>query len=71
MLTAPLPVSDAAPAVTLFRAGDRGSRRHAHAAAKPERTDDYGVKNVRFTSGATTLGNAAVPPYAQSVLDPG
>jgi hypothetical protein len=33
-------------------------------------SDDFGVKRVRFADGATTLGTATLPPYAQRMAIP-
>jgi hypothetical protein len=65
VLPAPIPMSDAAPSVSLSAPATvaRGDTFMLAATAG----DDLGVKRVRFTDGATTLGTATVPPYAQPV----
>jgi hypothetical protein len=68
VLSAPIPVSDAAPKVTLSAPATAAPGDTITLSASP--TDDFGVKGVRFTSGAATLGSAAVPPYTQSVSIP-
>jgi hypothetical protein len=68
ILTAPIPVNDAAPTVVLS----------APATAAPGTTitlaatagDDFGIKRVRFADGAATAGIATVPPYTQAVTIP-
>jgi hypothetical protein len=68
VLSAPIPVSDAAPAVTLSAPPTAAPGDTITLTASP--TDDYGVKGVRFTSGATTLGTVSVAPYTRSVAIP-
>jgi hypothetical protein len=69
VLTAPIPVDDAIPTVTLSApaSANRGTTITLTAAAG----DDFGVKSVRFTEGLTALGTATAPPYTQSVSLPG
>ena len=68
VLTAPIPISDAAPEVTLSApaTADRGTT--ITLTANP--TDDIGVKKVRFTDGSATAGTATTSPYTQSVTIP-
>ena len=68
VLTAPIPVDDAAPTVTL--AGPATAAPGATITLTASPADDFGVKRVRFTSGTTTLGTASVAPYTQSVVIP-
>jgi hypothetical protein len=68
VLTAPLPVDDASPTVTLTAPDSAAPGATITLAASP--ADDFGVKRVRFTSGTTTLGTASVAPYTQSVVIP-
>jgi hypothetical protein len=68
VLTAPLPISDAAPTVGLSvlpaaRPGDVITL-----TATP--ADDIGVKRVRFTDGSTTIGTVSAPPYSQTFTIP-
>jgi hypothetical protein len=68
VLTAPIPVNDAAPTVTLSGPATAAPGATVTLTANP--ADDFGVKRVRFSSGTTTLGTASVPPYTQSVVIP-
>ncbi|RKQ87770.1 hypothetical protein C8N24_5799 [Solirubrobacter pauli] len=68
VLTAPIPVDDAAPAVSL--AGPASAARGATITLSAAASDDFGVKRVRFAEGLTTLGTATLPPYTQSVTIP-
>ena len=66
---APLPVDDAAPTVDLSSSAasaPRGSQITLTAIA----TDDFGVKSVRFSSGAEQLGTVATPPYRLTTTIP-
>jgi hypothetical protein len=68
ILSAPIPVNDFAPTISVS----------APASAAPGSTitltsaagDDFGVKRVRYTDGASTAGTATLPPYALNVTIP-
>ena len=68
VLTAPIPMSDAAPTVSL--SGPATAAPGSTFALTAAADDDFGVKRVRFADGATSLGIATVPPYTQSVSVP-
>ncbi|WP_157592697.1 Ig-like domain-containing protein [Solirubrobacter soli] len=68
VLSAPIPVNDAAPTVSLSSPASAAPGATITLTASP--ADDFGVKRVRFTSGTTTLGTASLPPYTQSVVIP-
>ena len=68
VLTAPLPVDDAAPTASLSApaSADRGTTITLTAAG----SDDFGIKRVRFADGGTTAGIVTTPPYTQNVTIP-
>ena len=68
VLTAPIPVSDAAPSVSL--AAPASAARGATVALTATAADDFGIKRVRFAEGLTTLGTATTPPYTVSFTIP-
>ncbi len=68
ILTAPIPVDDAVPAVTLSAPATAGRGATITLTASP--SDDFGVKWVRFAEGATTLGTATAAPYTQTATVP-
>jgi hypothetical protein len=68
VLTAPIPVDDAAPTVSL--AAPASAARGASVALTATAGDDFGIKRVRFAEGTTTLGTAATPPYTVNVTIP-
>ena len=68
VLTAPIPVEDAAPAVAL--SAPATAARASVVTLTATASDDFGVKRVRFSDGGATAGTVAVPPYAQSVTIP-
>ena len=68
VLTAPIAVDDAPPAVTLSAPAQAERGTTITLTASP--SDDFGVKRVRFAEGSATLGTASVPPYTQSVALP-
>jgi hypothetical protein len=61
-IQAPMPVSDAAPGITLSAPASaaRGSTIMLTATA----ADDFGIKEVTFYEGTDELGSAGAPPYA-------
>ncbi len=68
VLTAPIPVDDAAPSVSL--SGPASANRGTAITLAAMASDDFGVKRVRFAEGFTTLGTATLPPYSVSVTIP-
>lgn len=66
---APIPVADLPPSVAL-RASAAVAARGAGATLTAEAADDFGVKSVRFSQGATTLGTVGAPPYRLAVTLP-
>jgi len=68
VLTAPIPVDDAAPSVAL--SGPASANRGATITLTADASDDFGIKRVRFAEGLTTLGTATLPPYTQTVTVP-
>jgi hypothetical protein len=69
ILSAPIPVDDAAPTLVSLTgpaSADRGSAITLTASG----TDDFGIKRVRFTDGGATLGTATLPPYTQAATIP-
>ena len=68
VLTAPLPVADAAPTASLSApaTADRGTTITLSAGG----SDDFGIKRVRFADGGTTVGIVTAPPYTQVVTIP-
>jgi hypothetical protein len=68
ILTAPIPVDDAVPTVTLT--GPAKAAPGATITLTATASDDFGVKRVRFAEGVTTLGTATAAPYTQSVTVP-
>lgn len=68
VLTAPIPVDDAAPTVSL--AGPASAARGATIALTAAASDDFGIKRVRFAEGLTTLGTSTLPPYTVNVTVP-
>jgi len=68
VLTAPLPIDDAAPTVGLT--APQSAAPGATIALTAVADDDIGVKQVRFVDGSTTLGTVKAPPYTQSVTIP-
>jgi hypothetical protein len=68
ILTAPIPVDDATPTVTL--AGPAKAAPGATITLTAAASDDFGVKRVRFAEGTTTLGTATAAPYTQSATIP-
>ena len=69
MLTAPIPVDDAAP--TVVPAAPASATRGTTITLAATASDDFGIKRVRFAEGFTTLGTATLPPYSVNVDDPG
>ncbi|WP_445152509.1 Ig-like domain-containing protein [Baekduia sp. Peel2402] len=61
VLSAPLPIDDAAPTVTL--GGDTTVARGSALTLAAGASDDFGVKSVTFYDGATKLGTSAGPSY--------
>lgn len=61
VLSAPLPIDDAAPVVTL--GGETSVARGATLTLAAAATDDFGVKAVTFYDGAAKLGTSAGPDY--------
>jgi hypothetical protein len=68
VLTAPLPVDDYAPTISL--SAPATARRGETITLTAGAGDDFGVKRVRFAEGAATTGTATLPPYTQSVTIP-
>ena len=68
ILTAPIPVDDAIPAITLTAPATAGRGATITLTAAP--SDDFGVKRVRFAEGATTLGTVTAAPYTQTAMIP-
>ena len=68
VLTAPIPVDDAAPTIAL--SGPGSAVRGSTITLTADAADDFGVKRVRFAMGAATLGTDTLPPYTQSVTIP-
>jgi hypothetical protein len=68
VLSAPIPVDDAAPTVSL--SAPANAARGATIALTATAADDFGIKRVRFAEGLTTLGTATVPPYTVAVTIP-
>jgi hypothetical protein len=68
VLTAPMPVDDAAPTAGLSgpASADRGTAITLTATG----SDDFGVKRVRFADGGTTLGTVSAPPYTLAATIP-
>jgi hypothetical protein len=65
-IQAPLPADDAAPTVALSAdrtAVNRGDAVTLTATA----ADDFGIKKVTFSDGATTLGTDTAPPYTATL----
>jgi hypothetical protein len=67
-IQAPMPVSDAGPAVALNAPATaaRGSTIQLSATA----SDDFGIKQVAFYEGTDELGSADVPPYTLAYAVP-
>jgi len=68
VLTAPIPVDDAAPTVSL--SAPASAARGASVTLSATASDDFGIKRVRFAEGLTTLGTSTLPPYAVTVTIP-
>jgi hypothetical protein len=68
VLTAPIPVDDAAPTVSL--AAPASAARGTTIALTASPADDFGIQRVRFAEGLTTLGTATTPPYTVSFTIP-
>jgi hypothetical protein len=68
VLTAPSPMSDAPPSVSL--SAPATAARGDAITLTANASDDFGVKRVRFADGATTLGTDTLPPYTQQVTIP-
>jgi hypothetical protein len=68
VLTAPIPISDAAPTVGL--SVNPSARPGDTVTLVATATDDIGIKRVRFTDGSTTIGTATTPPYQQTFTVP-
>jgi hypothetical protein len=68
VLSAPIPVDDAAPTVALSApvTAARGSAVTLTATA----SDDFGVRRVSFTDGGADAGTVTVPPYTRTVTIP-
>jgi hypothetical protein len=68
VLTAPIPVDDAAPTIALAAPASAARGTTISLTASP--ADDFGIKRVRFAEGVTTLGTATTPPYTVSFTIP-
>ena len=68
VLTAPLPISDAAPTVGL--SVNPSARPGDTVTLVATATDDIGVKRVRLTDGSTTIATLSAPPYTQTFTIP-
>ena len=68
VLTAPIPVDDAAPTIAL--SGPATGARGSSITLTADAGDDFGVKRVRFALGTATLGTDTLPPYSQSATIP-
>lgn len=69
VVPAPIPVSDAAPAVTV--SPERASyRRGETVKLSAEPSDDFGIRRVTFFDGATEAGSDASPPYSAAFTLP-
>ena len=68
ILTAPIPISDAAPTVGL--SVNPSARPGDVVTLVATAADDIGVKRVRFTDGSTTIGTLTAPPYSQTFTIP-
>jgi hypothetical protein len=68
VLTAPIPVDDAAPTVSL--SGPASAAPGATITLTANAADDFGIKRVRFAEGTTTLATDTAPPYTASVTIP-
>ena len=68
ILTAPIPVDDAVPTVSL--AGPASAARGTTITLTATAGDDFGVKRVRFAEGLTTIGTATQAPYTATVTIP-
>jgi hypothetical protein len=68
VLTAPLPISDAAPTVGL--SVNPSARPGDTVTLVATATDDIGVKRVRLTDGSTTIATLSAPPYSQTFTIP-
>jgi hypothetical protein len=68
VLTAPIPVDDAAPTVSL--AGPASAARGTTITLTATPADDFGVKRVRFADGLTTIATVTAPPYTATVTIP-
>ncbi len=65
---APVPVDDAAPAVTLSAPAEALRGTAVQLAASP--SDDFGVRQVRFAEGSTTLGTTSASPFTFTTTIP-
>ena len=69
VVPAPIPVSDAAPDVTV--SPERASyRRGETVKLSAEPSDDFGIRRVTFFDGATEVGGDASPPYTAAFTLP-
>ncbi|MDA0164132.1 Ig-like domain-containing protein [Solirubrobacter ginsenosidimutans] len=68
VLTAPIPVDDAAPTVTLAAPASANRGTTITLTATP--ADDFGIKRVRFADGLTTIATVTAPPYRASFTIP-
>jgi hypothetical protein len=68
-IQAPMPVSDAAPTVSLQ--GPATANRGDTVTLTATATDDFGVKRVTFSDGATVIGADDRPPYQVTWTVPG
>jgi hypothetical protein len=68
ILTAPLPVVDAAPTAGL--SAPASAARGSAITLTATGSDDFGVKRVRFADGASTLGTVSTPPYTLQATIP-
>jgi hypothetical protein len=64
VLSAPIPVDDAAPTVAIT--GGATVARGATLTVAATASDDFGVKSVTFYDGATKIGTSSGPSYAAS-----
>ncbi len=69
ILTAPIPVNDAGPAVSV-RPERPSYRRGETVKLIAEATDDFGIRRITFFDGATEVGSDDSPPYEAAFTIP-
>jgi hypothetical protein len=67
---AAMPIDDAAPTGVTIAAGASTVAPGGTVQLTATATDDFGIKRVRFSDGATVVGDVTKPAYAQSVVIP-